>query len=1070
MSRCKLLSLAVICVLLLAVAVPVSAKYKLKIDEIPGVYGGHFTYVSVFIEPLGDPATLIDLGGFDVMISYNGSRLTCLAAEKGMFLNECDWEYFTYRQSGSGTSCYYGENNASLFQIIALAETSSPGSPACYKPGEQIQLFKLQFFVASDFTATFTTNPINFYWYPESYPDGCSNNVFSDITGNTLLIADEVTDWQGNSFSSGYNCSGPDPQCVNVGTPYIDFQGGYIFILGDEEPTDRGDINLNGLAYEMGDLQLFSAYFIYGLSVFDIDIARQIAATEINCDQITLSVSDLVYLVRIIIGDAYPLYNCDPPEKTGPDDSWSVALTEPSETDTMRIFGTEALAGQENVSFFIYTANVVDLGGLQARIEYDPAKMTPHWDEFYNDSTNVEFSLLGRAIGFDNQGVVQVFSFEPGELLVYMYPGWDDYTSKIDSGSGFILTIDFDIAAGIDAVDTSDIMFVTEGYYYNLFSDFYGQVIWPELVGGTFVGYNNHFAFPGAEGYRGQINIPFYFNMANNDTVGELFMDIEYDDRFIDPRLLNDSFLPYNMGQAVKSYLYDRGTTYDDGGGGEVLVGMPEEGRLKIWFRPTGTWANGGRIAPGFGPIIKVYFDALDGIVPFDPIPVTFDSAGTNYMKFWDETSIYPPTIDGGFQFVPEPAPPSCPVLYSHNGQGFVRDNPLLTACQVSNYTESVTDYYQVTNPVYDDNGHVNFQIREVENEITYIEYIDLITVDHDANTELACAVDGRMYTYDDVLEPLSAVDDLGNDRLAELRTVDERYFSADRSGYLIVTFPNNQDKETGYSLSAFSQCPEPIPRGDSIWLKNGVAGDDEYITPVQLKVEVLDASGDWVEFPTIPYREKETYEVVSCEPELTEGLEIITLRISWEGSYVTDAVNQFVASDEIPVVETWKISRYDFNTSLSPDSPFKNGVDGQTVTMVKGDVFDIHFDCDDLDDPLQTRDYVVRVVGRYEPTDAIDEYLTPGDFRLYANYPNPFNPTTTISYDLPSAGHVRLEVFNLLGRKVTTLVDEYQTAGFRKVDWNGQNEAGETVSSGVYFYRLTTGNYVQTKKMILLK
>jgi len=137
---------------------------------------------------------------------------------------------------------------------------------------------------------------------------------------------------------------------------------------------------------------------------------------------------------------------------------------------------------------------------------------------------------------------------------------------------------------------------------------------------------------------------------------------------------------------------------------------------------------------------------------------------------------------------------------------------------------------------------------------------------------------------------------------------------------------------------------------------------------------------------------------------------------------------------------------------------------------MFKGDVFDIHFDCDEMEDPQLTRDYIVRVVGRYQPDYNVHDYLTPGDFRLYDNYPNPFNPSTTISYDLPAASQVSLEVFNLLGRKVTTLVNGFQTAGHQKIYWNGQNSAGVTVSSGVYFYRLTTDTYVQTKKMILLK
>ena len=95
---------------------------------------------------------------------------------------------------------------------------------------------------------------------------------------------------------------------------------------------------------------------------------------------------------------------------------------------------------------------------------------------------------------------------------------------------------------------------------------------------------------------------------------------------------------------------------------------------------------------------------------------------------------------------------------------------------------------------------------------------------------------------------------------------------------------------------------------------------------------------------------------------------------------------------------------------------------------------------------------------------------VLPKDFSLAQNYPNPFNPTTTVSYALPTNAFVKLVVYNILGQKVKTLVDEEQTAGFRQVVWNGQNDRGETVGSGIYFYRIQAGSFTKTAKMSLLK
>ncbi len=90
--------------------------------------------------------------------------------------------------------------------------------------------------------------------------------------------------------------------------------------------------------------------------------------------------------------------------------------------------------------------------------------------------------------------------------------------------------------------------------------------------------------------------------------------------------------------------------------------------------------------------------------------------------------------------------------------------------------------------------------------------------------------------------------------------------------------------------------------------------------------------------------------------------------------------------------------------------------------------------------------------------------------FALGQNYPNPFNPTTTIAFDVPSAGRVSLVIYDVTGARVRTLVDGDVRAGAHRVAWDGTNEARERAGSGVYFYRLATGGKVLTKKMVLLK
>jgi hypothetical protein len=96
---------------------------------------------------------------------------------------------------------------------------------------------------------------------------------------------------------------------------------------------------------------------------------------------------------------------------------------------------------------------------------------------------------------------------------------------------------------------------------------------------------------------------------------------------------------------------------------------------------------------------------------------------------------------------------------------------------------------------------------------------------------------------------------------------------------------------------------------------------------------------------------------------------------------------------------------------------------------------------------------------------------VAPSEFTLNPNYPNPFNPSTTISFVLPVAQKVNVTVFDVLGQKVKTLLDnENLTAGMSMVTWNGDNESGKQVSSGIYFYQVRSEKFNATRKMILMK
>jgi hypothetical protein len=141
------------------------------------------------------------------------------------------------------------------------------------------------------------------------------------------------------------------------------------------------------------------------------------------------------------------------------------------------------------------------------------------------------------------------------------------------------------------------------------------------------------------------------------------------------------------------------------------------------------------------------------------------------------------------------------------------------------------------------------------------------------------------------------------------------------------------------------------------------------------------------------------------------------------------------------------------FILRLHPDDP--------AVSMYAGSVVIMN------NDPVNP---VVTIPVDLTTTGIAADELLPTTFAVSRNYPNPFNPTTTIDYQLPQTADVTLEIYNVLGQKVRTLVNTRMAAGRYQAVWDARNDAGTSVGSGVYIYRFEAGDYKSVQKMVLLK
>ncbi|MCC6963187.1 MAG: T9SS type A sorting domain-containing protein [candidate division Zixibacteria bacterium] len=299
-----------------------SPQTVIRIEKTHDSFQGQYEEVSIQ-KFLGS----YQFGGFDFLLAYDPTGLAFISAELGADLGPsgCGWEYFTYRHGAEG-NCG-GPCPSGLIRVVAVADViNGANHPSCFSVPDGGELVKLRFLVTNDRTFEYQYVPVRFVWVD------CGDNGISTVSGDTLLISAKVFEFENPDPTSspdfditGYDC-GSSPHyggaCAECDTSLkyepvreIYFWNGGVDIVCADSIDDRGDINLNGIAYEIADAVLYTNFFIYGLpalNVLPIPREAQIAASDVNADGIPLTVGDLVYLLRIIVGDALPIAKLSP--------------------------------------------------------------------------------------------------------------------------------------------------------------------------------------------------------------------------------------------------------------------------------------------------------------------------------------------------------------------------------------------------------------------------------------------------------------------------------------------------------------------------------------------------------------------------------------------------------------------------------------------------------------------------------------------------------------------------------------------------------------------------------------
>ena len=225
-----------------------------------------------------------------------------------------------------------------------------------------------------------------------------------------------------------------------------------------------------------------------------------------------------------------------------------------------------------------------------------------------------------------------------------------------------------------------------------------------------------------------------------------------------------------------------------------------------------------------------------------------------------------------------------------------------------------------------------------------------------------------------------------------------------------------------------------------------------------------------WEDIALLHPRENWSTQLIDLSPIGAAGRERFNLRLLWKSDHRLDYIG--LAQSESPDI---KIQECPLKSAIHSKeglvTKYLAFIDKEYTELAPGEQFDLVFSCVEPTDGYQ-RDFILVTTGYYvkgknyesSPGD-ITDHLIPKSFSLGQNYPNPFNPITEIKYAIPEDCWVMLGVFNTLGQKVATLADGFQKAGYKIVRWDASS-----LASGIYFYRLKAGDFVQTRKLILLR
>ena len=376
--------------------------------------------------------------------------------------------------------------------------------------------------------------------------------------------------------------------------------------------------------------------------------------------------------------------------------------------------------------------------------------------------------------------------------------------------------------------------------------------------------------------------------------------------------------------------------------------------------------------------------------------------------------------------------PHGCPTISSEFGGNVLLENPILTASP-DGPDKDITDNYIIENPFNESSDSVVFSITETANDVTRIDKIELVKITADKGKEVAVTDDGEIVDYTADAMKNTAMLNFKEDVTGLLRYNDNEILKTVTDDKLEIEFL--PDKKEGYIILRMRTT--------------GIKNNDAAV--------VTTSGGEEIRFKA---RNMFSSICLKVKPEGFTGFKMQMLQ-----DCEIDCINVVSDNNEHHTEKPELINAFNKDENIIKQLAENDNVYAYTSKENSSKLI-----YKNIIDPAKRSYYLVRITGSYKsgsdkPVNLSNVQDMKYRFELSDNLPNPFNPFTKIRFQIAEAGNVILNVYDLTGRKISSLVNEFKTAGKYEITFDGS-----MLASGVYFYKLQTRGYSSVKRMILIK